>query len=80
MESRSFWICSVLPLCQRISCPLSSTFLVADGKGGHRSAGMYPWLSPLLATQGFLTVNISYRMSYQAVLPAQMYDVKAAVR
>ena len=49
-------------------------------EGGHRSAEMYPWLSPLLATQGFLTVNISYRMSYQAVFPAQIYDVKAAVR
>ena len=45
-------------------------------EGGHRSEGMYPWLSPLLATQGFLTVNISYRMRF----PAQLHDAKAAVR
>lgn len=48
--------------------------------GGQRSGGLAPWLSPLLATQGFLAVTISYRLSYQANFPAQLHDVKAAVR
>ena len=62
--------------------PLPAVVYIHGGgwDGGQRSGGMAPWLSPLLATQGFLTVNISYRMSYQAVFPAQISDAKAAVR
>ncbi len=78
-----------VPLLLDMLCPsplpshhLPAVIYIFGGgwEGGHRSAGMYPWLSPLLATQGFLTVNISYRMSYQAVFPAQIHDAKAAVR
>lgn len=47
---------------------------------GERSAGLQPWLNPLLAAHGFITVSISYRLSRQAPFPAQIYDVKAAVR
>jgi acetyl esterase/lipase len=49
-------------------------------RAGERSAGMYPWLSPLLATHGFVAANVSYRLSGQAPFPAQLSDVKAAVR
>ena len=38
------------------------------------------WISPLLAAHGFIAVEISYRLSGQALFPAQLYDTKAAVR
>ena len=47
---------------------------------GHRSMGLYPWVNPLLAIHGFITVSITYRLSGQATFPAQIHDVKAAVR
>ena len=47
---------------------------------GHRSNGLYPWCNPRLAAHGFVTVSISYRLSQRAIFPAQIYDVKAAVR
>ncbi|MEQ7005746.1 alpha/beta hydrolase [Actinopolymorpha sp. B17G11] len=49
-------------------------------RAGERSAGLYPWLSPLLAAHGFVAANVSYRLSGEAPFPAQLYDVKAAVR
>jgi hypothetical protein len=62
--------------------PLPAVVYIHGGgwDGGQRSGGMAPWLCPLLATQGFLAVTISYRLSYQAIFPAQIHDVKAAVR
>lgn len=39
-----------------------------------------PWMSPLLAAHGFIAVEISYRLSWQATFPAQLHDAKAAVR
>ncbi|GCE22542.1 alpha/beta hydrolase [Dictyobacter kobayashii] len=33
-----------------------------------------------LAAQGFFTVNVQYRLSGQAIFPAQLQDVKAAIR
>jgi len=41
--------------------PLPAVIYIFGGgwEGGHRSGGMYPWLNPLLTTQGFLTVSIS---------------------
>jgi acetyl esterase/lipase len=47
---------------------------------GERSAGLYPWLNPLLAAHGFVTVSVTYRLSRFAPFPAQIHDVKAAVR
>ncbi len=38
------------------------------------------WISPLLAAHGFIAVEISYRLSGQALFPAQLYDTKAAIR
>lgn len=47
---------------------------------GERSSGLFPWLNPLLAAHGFITVSITYRLSHLAPFPAQIHDVKAAVR
>ncbi len=47
---------------------------------GERSTAMYPWLNPLLAAHGFITVSITYRLSRWATFPAQIHDAKAAVR
>lgn len=41
---------------------------------------MYPWLNPLLAAHGFITVSITYRLSQEATFPAQIHDARAAVR
>jgi acetyl esterase/lipase len=41
---------------------------------------MYPWLSPLLAAHGFAAANVTYRFTDRAPFPAQLHDVKAAVR
>lgn len=47
---------------------------------GDRSAAMMPFVNPALARAGFLAVGISVRHSGQAVFPAQLQDVQAAVR
>ena len=47
---------------------------------GTKCAGLSPWLNPLLAAHGFITVSITYRLSRFASFPAQIHDVKAAVR
>ncbi|SFH55847.1 Acetyl esterase/lipase [Actinopolymorpha cephalotaxi] len=49
-------------------------------RDGYRSHGLYPWHSPLLAVHGFVVANVSYRLSGQAPFPAQIHDVKVAVR
>ncbi|WP_157180813.1 alpha/beta hydrolase [Actinopolymorpha alba] len=49
-------------------------------RAGERSAGLYPWLGPLLAAHGFVVANVTYRLSDRATFPAQLHDVKAAVR
>lgn len=38
------------------------------------------WCCPPLAAAGFVTVSISYRMSDEAIFPAQIHDVKGAIR
>ncbi len=47
--------------------------------GGDRGAGMHPWLSPLLASHGYLTAFLNYRLSGEASWPAQRDDVADAV-
>jgi acetyl esterase/lipase len=37
-------------------------------------------LCTFLATQGFFSVSIEYRLSDEATFPAQIHDVKAAIR
>ncbi|MET9021779.1 alpha/beta hydrolase [Actinopolymorpha sp. NPDC004070] len=49
-------------------------------RDGHRSYGLYPWHGPLLAVHGFVVANVSYRLSGQAPFPAQIHDVKGAIR
>ncbi len=49
-------------------------------RNGERSAGLYPWIGPVLAAHGFAVANVSYRLSGRAPFPAQLHDVKAAVR
>jgi acetyl esterase/lipase len=41
---------------------------------------MYPWLNARLASHGFATASVTYRLSDEASFPAQIHDVKAAVR
>lgn len=41
---------------------------------------MYPWHAPILAAHGFVVASVSYRFSSVAPFPAQLHDVKAAVR
>lgn len=45
---------------------------------GHRASGILPSL--LLARQGFVTATIGYRFTNVARFPAQIHDVKAAIR
>lgn len=47
---------------------------------GERSTALSPWLNPLMAAHGFITVSITYRLSRLAPFPAQIHDLKAAVR
>jgi acetyl esterase/lipase len=47
---------------------------------GDKAAGMYPWHSPLMAENGFVAVNVGYRLTDLAPFPAQAHDVKAAIR
>ncbi|WP_432894484.1 alpha/beta hydrolase fold domain-containing protein [Kribbella sp. CA-245084] len=46
---------------------------------GDRGAAMLPFVGPAMARAGFLAVGISVRHSGQAVFPAQLEDVQAAV-
>jgi acetyl esterase/lipase len=49
-------------------------------RAGERAVGLYPWCGPLLAAYGFVVANVTYRLSDRAPFPAQLHDVKAAVR
>ncbi|MBA2682145.1 MAG: alpha/beta hydrolase [Ktedonobacteraceae bacterium] len=77
------------PLYLDMLCPFplpttpAAAIIYLHGGGwsaGERSEAMYPWLNPLLAAHGFITVSVTYRLSGQATFPAQIHDVKAAVR
>ncbi|MFB2556340.1 alpha/beta hydrolase fold domain-containing protein [Herbiconiux liangxiaofengii] len=46
---------------------------------GDRGAALHPWLNPLLAARGFVTVSPTYRLSGIATWPAQLDDVRDAV-
>jgi acetyl esterase/lipase len=47
---------------------------------GNRRGGFSDTFGPMLARKGFVFVSIDYRLSDQAIFPAQIHDVKAAVR
>jgi acetyl esterase/lipase len=48
--------------------------------GGWREGERAPSPNGPLAAHGFVTVSISYRFSQEAIFPAQIHDVKAAIR
>ncbi len=48
--------------------------------GGWAAGERQPSPSDLLATRGFITATMSYRFSDEAIFPAQIHDVKAAIR
>ena len=46
---------------------------------GDRGAGMHPWLNPLLACRGYVTVSVTYRLTPGAQWPAQYDDARHAL-
>jgi len=48
--------------------------------GGWRGGEREPNPNPMLARRGFVTASVSYRLSVEAIFPAQIHDVKAAIR
>ncbi|MDQ3654811.1 MAG: alpha/beta hydrolase fold domain-containing protein, partial [Chloroflexota bacterium] len=48
--------------------------------GGWRGGVRDPHPNRMLAERGFVTASISYRFSQEAIFPAQIHDVKAAIR
>src|SRR5215475_8183354 len=71
----------LLPM-PRPSTPVPAVIYLHPGgwRTGDRTYGMLPWIGPLLAVNGFVVANASYRLSDLAPFPAQLFDVKAAVR
>ncbi len=60
---------------------VTDTPLVVFIHGGGWEAGNYKNQEAVwLTDHGFAVANISYRMSYEAVFPAQIHDCKAAIR
>jgi acetyl esterase/lipase len=49
-------------------------------EAGDKRAGWVESLGPDMAQAGFVSFSINYRLSDQATFPAQLHDVKAAVR
>jgi acetyl esterase/lipase len=49
-------------------------------RGGNRGEGMLPWLNPYLVRRGYVTASMTYRLSDEAPWPAQVDDVRAAIR
>lgn len=46
---------------------------------GDRGSAMHPWLNPLLASHGFVTASLTYRLSGEARWPAPLDDVRGAL-
>ena len=77
-----------VPLVLDIIAPAASTkpcpgVIWVHGGGwteGDRSDGFNALFCPLLAHHGFFTVTIDYRLMPHAHFPAQIHDVKAAIR
>lgn len=59
--------------------PLRPAVLWVHG-GGWRGGERQPHPNRILAERGFVTATMSYRFSDEAVFPAQIHDVKAALR
>lgn len=47
---------------------------------GSRLEGLENWCCPLLAMNGFVAATVGYRLTPEAPFPAQLHDVKGAIR
>lgn len=47
---------------------------------GMHTDGLEDWCCPLLAAHGFVAATVEYRLSQEAPFPAQIHDVKGAIR
>jgi acetyl esterase/lipase len=47
---------------------------------GRHTDGLEWWCCPALAAAGFVAVSVEYRLTEEAQFPAQIHDVKAAIR
>ena len=47
---------------------------------GSRLEGLESWCCPLLAADGFVAASVGYRLTPEAPFPAQLHDVKGAIR
>lgn len=47
---------------------------------GTHTGGLAEWCCPLLAAHGYVAATIDHRLSGEAPFPAQIHDVKAAIR
>ena len=62
--------------------PLPAVIWIHGGgwREGRHTDGLAWWCCPALAATGFVAVSIEYRLSTEARFPAQVHDVKAAIR
>ncbi len=72
----------VLQPPERSSTPVPAVIWVHGGGWleGWYTDGDSWWCCPPLAAAGFVTVSVEYRMSDEAAFPAQIHDVKGAIR
>ncbi|MFC7618997.1 alpha/beta hydrolase fold domain-containing protein [Microlunatus sp. GCM10028923] len=75
------WLDLLLPVPAPLEPAPAVVYLHHGGwRQGDRSYGGYPWNGPILAAHGFVVASVSYRFTSVAPFPAQLHDVKAAVR
>lgn len=63
--------------------PLPAVIWVHGGgwrEGSYTASGLEWWCCPLMAGAGFVAVTVQYRLSFEAVFPAQIHDVKGGIR
>jgi acetyl esterase/lipase len=59
--------------------PVICPFMAEHSKLATRATGRF-WLCWLVSGRGYAVVSINYRLSWEAIFPAQIHDVKTAVR
>lgn len=66
----------------RDSAPVPAVIWVHGGGWveGDYNNGTAWWCCPLIARAGFVALSVEYRLSPEAVFPAQIHDVKSAIR
>ncbi|NYF09571.1 acetyl esterase/lipase [Leifsonia sp. AK011] len=72
----------VLAPPRELGAPLLPVVIYFHGGGWHegdRGAAMHPWLSPQLASRGYVAISVSYRLSGTARWPAQYEDARDAL-